>query len=743
MTEAWKELPRYRAVVTGAAGFIGSHLVEALLASGHHVAGIDAFSSYYSAALKRANIAPASQDPNFELLPADLNALDMAEVFQPGDVIFHLAGQPGVRVSWGSSFAEHSRNNIEVTQRLLESAHKRKVARIVFGSSSSVYGDTTLPMDEAGPLNPISPYGITKLTAEHLCRVYCEQFGLQVVPLRFFSVYGPRQRPDMAFHRFIEAIWTGEPVVVYGDGRQRRDFTFVSDVVAALLAAAEHGKPGVPVNVGGGSPASVNEAITILQELLGRRARIEYCPAPPGDARDTLAATQRLSALLRAPTVPLRRGLERQVSWQLDGRRRWSPPAGPLEMRVADRASAAPRVRTVLLYSHDTYGLGHLRRNTAIAHALRARDPDLDVVLLTGSRIAGQLPIPPGISVIHLPSAVKTGAERYRPSDPGRSMLGLRAQRAGLISSTLLRLRPDVLLVDHAPLGMKGELSLALRMARERLPSTRVVLGLRDILDDPAVVRRTWREQGVYQALEWFYDRILIYGSQELFDVTGEYGFPAALRDRTRFTGYIGKDPGLEPDLHWHRLWPSGAGAHRVLVTGGGGGDAEPLFRLFLEAWPAVTSALPAQALLVTGPLMGETVRRAILRRALQLEAITVIDFSASMLSLVEAANLVVSMGGYNSLTEVVAAGKPLVCCPRVRPRTEQLIRAAILERLGLARVVRLDQEPAQLAEAIRASLTHRRRSSGPPPAIDLEGADRVAQELLGVGEEQLVGAPS
>jgi predicted glycosyltransferase/nucleoside-diphosphate-sugar epimerase len=729
--------------VTGAAGFIGSHLVEALVARGHHVVGIDAFTPYYSPAIKRANIASASQDPNFELLPADLNALDMAEVFQPGDVIFHLAAQPGVRSSWGAGFIQYARNNIEVTQRLLESARKRAVARVVFASSSSIYGNTTLPMDEDAAPNPISPYGVTKLSAEQLCQVYWQEFGLEVVPLRFFTVYGPRQRPDMAFHRFIEAIWADEPVVVYGTGRQRRDFTFVSDVITVLLAAAEHGQPGIPVNVGGGSPASVEETIDILQALVGRRARLEYRPSPPGDARDTLASTQRLRTLANVPMVPLQTGLERQVAWQLDGRRRqWSVPAPSLQLPVTQAPSA--QVRTVLLYSHDTYGLGHLRRNTAIAHALRERDPNLNIVLLSGSRMAGQLPMPAGVSVIHLPSVVKTGAERYRPVDPSRSMRGLRAQREGLIASTLLRLRPEVFLVDHAPLGMKGELSLALRMARERLPSTRVVLGLRDILDDPAVVRRIWREQGVYQALETFYDRILIYGSQALFDVTTEYGFPATLRHRTLFTGYIAKDGALEPDLDREQAWPeAGPRVKRVLVTGGGGGDAEPLFRLFLEAWPALGDTLSAQAVLVTGPLMTDPVRRELRRRASELEAITVIDVSASMLRLVGAADLVVSMGGYNSLTEVVAAGKPLVCCPRVTPRTEQLIRATILERLGLARVVQLDDDPAALVEAIRAGLTQARASSSPAGTIDLGGARRVAEELLEVREAELVGAPA
>jgi predicted glycosyltransferase len=400
-------------------------------------------------------------------------------------------------------------------------------------------------------------------------------------------------------------------------------------------------------------------------------------------------------------------------------------------------------VRTVLLYSHDTYGLGHLRRNTAIAHALLARDPSLNIVLLSGSSVADQFPTPPQVSVVRLPSVIKTGSERYRPVDRSRSMRSLRAERAAIISSTLLRLRPEVFLVDHAPLGMKGELSRALRVARERLPGMRVALGLRDILDDPAVVRRTWREQGIYEVLESSYDRVFVYGSQALFDVTAEYGFPARVGGRTRFTGYIAKDHEPELPLESARAWPSVAsGTRRVLVMGGGGGDAEPLFKLFLRAWPAVQRDFAAHALLVTGPFMDARVRSALVDDAGELDGITTVGFSSCMLSLVSTAELVVSMGGYNSLTEVVAAGKPLICCPRETPRTEQLMRAEILERLGLARVVRLDSEPAELARAIHQSLQSAEHELSLAGAIDLGGGRRVADELLGAAVGRATGSP-
>jgi predicted glycosyltransferase len=235
--------------------------------------------------------------------------------------------------------------------------------------------------------------------------------------------------------------------------------------------------------------------------------------------------------------VRLDEGLALQVAWQLDGggQRRQTPvlelaaPPPPLTV------SPSRRVRSVLLYSHYTYGLGHLRRNTAIAHFLLKGDPELKVVLVTGSPFVGSVPMPAGVSIVRLPrirrasAAVNVGAETYQPLEPGQTMPRLWAERAGLLASTLLRVRPDVFLVDHAPLGTKGELALALSMARETLPSTRVVIGLRDVLDDPEAVRQVWREQGIHEALETFYDRILVYGSQELFDSCSAYGFSAAV----------------------------------------------------------------------------------------------------------------------------------------------------------------------------------------------------------------------
>ena len=728
--------PLYRAIVTGAAGFIGSHLVEALLEQGHEVVGVDAFTPSYPSVFKRANIAWASAHPRFDLLPADLNELALDEVLCPGDVIFHLAGRAGVRASWGQDFVDYSRANVEATQRVLEAALKRQAARVVLASSSSVYGDAPLPMQEDGPLLPVSPYGVSKLTAELLGRVYWKALGLPIVALRLFTVYGPRQRPDMAFHGFIDAIAHGQRVVLFGDGSQRRDFTFVSDIVTALLAAAARGEPGIPVNVGGGSSVTVAETIAIIERLVGRKAFIEQRPAPPGDARDTQASTDRLETLGALPRVGIEEGLAHQVEWQL-ARVRGHNASGTMAPSPPGERVSEGRAAHVLLYSHDTYGLGHLRRNTTIAHGLLQRAPQLHITLLTGSPVADQWPLPEGVSLVHLPPVVKVGPDEYQPIEP-RSLSAVRAERAGIIASTLLRLRPDVFLVDHAPLGMKGELALALQMAREKLPSTRVVLGLRDILDASEVVRTAWEAQGLYATIENSYDQVLVYGSRELFDVAHEYGFPESLVRRTRFTGYIAKDRGLEPAVRGREAWSRArrAGDRRILLMAGGGGDAAPMLLAALDAWESLRHLLFGEAVVVMGPLMSPTDRAAVERRAHQVSNVQVIGSSTTVLSLVAAADLVVSMGGYNSVVEAITARKPLVICPRAAPRREQLMRAEIMAGLGLARVARLDGDgdaAARIADAMIAAL-----KAGPPstPAwgtIDLRGAERVADFLLGM----------
>lgn len=387
----------------------------------------------------------------------------------------------------------------------------------------------------------------------------------------------------------------------------------------------------------------------------------------------------------------------------------------------------------MLLYSHDSYGLGHLRRNTAIAHALLSRVPDLRVVLLTGSPVAGEWPLPAGVEIVRMPVAVKVGADRYEPAEPG-SMARLRAERAGIIKSTLVRLRPDVFLVDHTPLGIKGELTPALEVAREKLPGTRVMIGLRDVLDDAATVRQAWRAQGTYAALEDFYHQVLVYGCRELYDVTRHYGFSPQLAERTTFTGYIAKDQALEeplePSLAWDRA--RRRRDRRILVMGGGGGDAADVFRVFLKAWSRLTDRIQGQALMVMGPLMKPALADSIERRARRATGITVMRSSKSMLSLIAGADLIVSMGGYNTVVEALSARKPMVLCPRVAPRKEQLIRARLMAKLGLARVVQIERESSKaLALAIQAALAGSGPAAASWDAVDLGGAERVTEIVI------------
>jgi UDP-glucose 4-epimerase len=304
------------ALVTGAAGFIGSHLVERLLAEDVVVTGVDCFTTSYDPALKRANLGEALENPRFRLLDLDL-ARDDLGVLPPVRVVFHQAAQAGVRSSWGDDFAAYLHHNVLATQRLLERYRPAGVDRFVYASSSSVYGEAErFPTDEEVVPRPCSPYGVTKLAGEQLTLLYGRNFGVPVVALRYFTVYGPRQRPDMAFHRFCRALLAGQPISVYGDGRQSRDFTFVADVLEANLRAWTRGVPQRVYNVGGGSQVEVLQAIGILERVLGVKARLRFEPRPPGDPARTRADTSRLRTELGfAPSVSIETGLEAEAAW--------------------------------------------------------------------------------------------------------------------------------------------------------------------------------------------------------------------------------------------------------------------------------------------------------------------------------------------------------------------------------------------------------------------------------------------
>ena len=313
-----------RVVVTGAAGFIGSHLCERLLKDGHEVVGIDSFNDYYERDRKEANLQNARGHPAFKLVEADLVTAGLSQPLTGASVVFHLAGQPGVRPSWGSQFDRYVQANIVATQRLLETLRESPVKRLVFASSSSIYGDAEMfPTKETALPRPVSPYGMTKLAAEHLAFVYMRNFGIPATSLRYFTVYGPRQRPDMAFWRFMEALVENQEIGIFGDGEQTREFTYVSDAVEGTVRAASADVLGQIINLGGGSRVTVNRVLDTLEDITRLKARRKYLPVAPGDPRHTGAsinvARERLGW---EPRVSLREGLTKQWQWFQETRER-------------------------------------------------------------------------------------------------------------------------------------------------------------------------------------------------------------------------------------------------------------------------------------------------------------------------------------------------------------------------------------------------------------------------------------
>jgi nucleoside-diphosphate-sugar epimerase len=302
-------------LITGVAGFVGSALARRLVASGEHVVGIDCFTDYYDPALKKANLATIPAD-GLSFVDADLTTADLDELLAGVRVVFHEAGQPGVRKSWGQDFGSYVDANVLATQRLLEAATRaRDLQRLVYASSSSVYGNaTSYPTTEQDVPRPHSPYGVTKLAAEHLCTLYADNFGVPTVSLRYFTVYGPGQRPDMAFNRFIRAALADEPIKVFGTGEQVRDFTFVEDVVTANLLAAERDvAPGSVFNVSGGSDISVNEVLDVLARIAGRPLKVEREGTVAGDVQRTGGSAEAIrSALGWHPTIDVPTGLREQ-----------------------------------------------------------------------------------------------------------------------------------------------------------------------------------------------------------------------------------------------------------------------------------------------------------------------------------------------------------------------------------------------------------------------------------------------
>ena len=309
-----------RAVVTGCAGFIGSHLTERLLADGWSVVGIDSIAPTYNTLERRYQTTRLARDGHFEFIEGDLNGMDLSEVVGDSEVVFHLAARPGVRASW-RDFGQVSDANIRATQHVLDAVADSPETRLVFASSSSVYGQSdTFPVMETQPLAPISPYGVTKAAGEALLSAYASQFDIPITSLRYFTVYGPRQRSDMAFNRWIHRALRREPLPIYGDGKAIRDFTYVSDVVEATVLAASDPTPGHRIyNVAGGSPASLGEVIDLIEDLVGVPVQVDHIEAAKGDPQRTGGDTQRIrTALGWEPLVDMPTGLEAQMRWMRD-----------------------------------------------------------------------------------------------------------------------------------------------------------------------------------------------------------------------------------------------------------------------------------------------------------------------------------------------------------------------------------------------------------------------------------------
>jgi len=384
----------------------------------------------------------------------------------------------------------------------------------------------------------------------------------------------------------------------------------------------------------------------------------------------------------------------------------------------------------VLLYSHDTFGLGHLRRNLAIAAHLLRRSQPFSASLLTGSPVVASWPMPAGLEVGALPPVVKTGVEEYVSRDRFFSFATVKARREAVILEWVMRYRPDVFLVDHAPAGMKGELRKALAFIREEMPATQTVLGLRDIIDSPEAVRSLWRQQNIYQLLETAYDQILVYGCRHLFDSVRAYDFPAAVATKTRYCGYIARNDSTVRAVNRLRVAPPASRRPVILVTVGGGGDGYSLLSAYLRALDCIPHDV-AQSIIVAGPFMPIEERRALELAAVQRPDVRMIFFSTGLAELIRSADLVVAMAGYNTTAEILVAKKPAILVPRGAPRMEQQMRSKLLSDLGLAWAIQPEENLlTRLAQLIQGALA----GASPPRncwnAVDLEGVHRVGNVL-------------
>ncbi|MFH2012911.1 MAG: NAD-dependent epimerase/dehydratase family protein [Pseudomonadota bacterium] len=306
-----------KCLVTGAAGFIGSNLSKRLINESYEVIGIDCFIDYYPRELKEVNIEELRKRKGFKFIEANLLSIDLRELVSNVNYVFHQAAQAGVRGSWGENFSIYSDNNILATQQLLEASINSRIKKFVFASSSSVYGDTKdLPMCETSMLKPVSPYGVSKLAAEHLCYLYCKNYNVPTISLRYFTVYGPAQRPDMAFNKFITSMLKGNEISIYGNGEQTRDFTYIDDIIEANISAMKVDSVGGVFNIGGGSRVSVNSVLETLMEILPVTAKVNYKNTQKGDVEHTWADISKAESILGyRPKITLYEGLKRECEW--------------------------------------------------------------------------------------------------------------------------------------------------------------------------------------------------------------------------------------------------------------------------------------------------------------------------------------------------------------------------------------------------------------------------------------------
>jgi len=392
---------------------------------------------------------------------------------------------------------------------------------------------------------------------------------------------------------------------------------------------------------------------------------------------------------------------------------------------------ALGRAPRLMLYAHDTYGLGHLRRSLAIAGHLAHALPELSTLLVTGSPVAHSFALPPRVDYVKLPSVTKTGDEQYRARDLDLSPECIMRLRAALIAEVAQHFAPDLVLVDHAPLGMKGELLPALRALRRDAPDTRIVLGLRDVLDEPRKVRQQWADQGMFAAIDTFYDDVLVYGQRDLFNPVTAYAFPPALAARTHYCGYIQREDPMRPAAELRAELGLDAGPF-VLITTGGGGDGAVLEEACLDALALLTGRHALQAVILTGPLMAPEERTRLEERARALpRPARLLPFHPDVPGLMRASALVVAMGGYNTTCEIVAAGCPAVIVPRAHPRLEQDIRARAFAAHGLVTMLpAADLTPAHLAATMRHALRQGPPSTEVRALWDGDGLSRIATRI-------------